>query len=101
MKIFVSVLQGAIAALLLAGPASAASANYKCSGGTTLSARYAPASYTTGKVDIKFGNGRLLTLPQVVAGDGQRYAAGDVEFWMKGNGATLTRGADIQTCTSR
>lgn len=103
MKISISLLQAAAAALLLAGTgaASAASSNYTCSGGTTLSARFAPASYATGKVDIRFGNGRSLTLPQVVAADGQRYAGGDVEFWMKGNGATLTRGADIQSCTSR
>jgi membrane-bound inhibitor of C-type lysozyme len=103
MKSSILFLEGATAALLIAGAgaAFALSANYTCSGGATLSARFAPSSYETGKVDIRFGNGRSLTLPQVVSADGGRYAAGDVEFWIKGTGATLTRGADVQTCTSR
>ena len=103
MKTFAVLLLSAIAGLTVAGAevALAASATYKCSDGTTLSARFAPASYTTGKVDIRFGNGRSLTLPQVMSADGGRYAEGDVEFWIKGNGATLTRGGNAQSCSAR
>ena len=39
-----------------------------------------------------------LTLPQVVSADGGRYAAGDIEFWIKGNSATLTRSGKSETC---
>ncbi len=49
---------------------------------------------------MRCSNGRLLTLPQVVSADGGRYGAGDVEFWIKGKGATLTRGGNAQSCSA-
>ena len=38
------------------------------------------------------------TLPQAISADGGRYTQGDVEFWIKGNGATLTRAGRSTTC---
>jgi membrane-bound inhibitor of C-type lysozyme len=40
------------------------------------------------------------TLPQALSADGGRYVQGDVEFWIKGKGATLTRGGRSTTCTA-
>ncbi len=96
------LLLSAVAGLIVAGArvALAASATYECSDGTTLSAGFAAASHATGKVDMRCSNGRLLTLPQVVSADGGRYGAGDVEFWIKGKGATLTRGGNAQSCSA-
>ena len=37
------------------------------------------------------GSSTETTLPQALSADGGRYTPGDVEFWIKGNGATLTR----------
>ncbi|MCU4179093.1 MliC family protein [Bosea sp. BH3] len=95
--------RGAVAALTVAciDAAFATTATYKCSEGVSLTARFSPPSYATGQVELTFGNGRSLTLPQVMAADGGRYAAGDVEFWIKGNGATLRRGGSTQSCSTR
>lgn len=103
MKMSTLLLRGAIAGLTLtaADAAVATSATYKCTEGVSLTARFSPPSYATGQVVLTFGNGRSLTLPQVISADGGRYAAGDVEFWIKGNGATLKRGAKIQSCSTR
>lgn len=97
------LLRGAVAALTLASAdaAFATSAQYECGGGTSLTARFSPPSYSTGQVELVFGDGRSLTLPQVMSADGGRYAAGDVEFWIKGKGATLRRGGSTQACSTR
>ena len=103
MKMSALLLQGAVAALILSGAdaAFATSATYKCSEGVSLTARFSPPSYSTGQVELIFGDGRSLTLPQVMSADGGRYAAGDVEFWIKGKGATLRRGGSTQSCSTR
>jgi membrane-bound inhibitor of C-type lysozyme len=44
------------------------------------------------------GSSTETTLPQALSADGGRYAQGDVEFWIKGNGATLTRAGRSTTC---
>lgn len=102
MKRFVLLLGGAAALILACADAAfATSARYECSGGISLDAQFSPPNYTTGRVELTFGNGRSLTLPQVMSADGGRYAEGDVEFWIKGKGATLRRGAETATCTTR
>ncbi|WP_114188474.1 MliC family protein [Microvirga aerophila] len=40
----------------------------------------------------------MTTLPQAISADGGRYTQGDVEFWIKGDGATLTRAGKSTTC---
>ncbi|MFD0465857.1 MliC family protein [Microvirga aerilata] len=38
------------------------------------------------------------TLPQAISADGGRYRQRNVEFWIKGNEATLTRAGKSTTC---
>jgi len=66
-----------------------ASVNYKCADSKTIA-----AAYYADRVEIKLGNGRDLTLPQVEAASGIRYANADesVVFWSKGEGAFVTEG---------
>ncbi|MBO1909496.1 MliC family protein, partial [Microvirga sp. 3-52] len=48
--------------------------------------------YTETKSALVYaGSSTETTLPQALSGDGGRYMQGDVEFWIKGEGATLTR----------
>lgn len=50
---------------------------------------------------LTFADTGEIALPQVLSADGGRYAEGDVEFWIKGNGATLTRNGKTETCRTR
>lgn len=102
MRISSLLFHGVTAALLLAGigAASATSATYRCSDGTSFTARFSSPGYATGQAELTFGNGGSLTLPQAVAADGGRYAVGNVEFWIKGKNATLKRGGTTQACSS-
>ena len=47
---------------------------------------------------LTFGTGRVLKLPQVMSADGGRYA--DIEFWIKGQSATLTMKGVKETCST-
>jgi membrane-bound inhibitor of C-type lysozyme len=47
---------------------------------------------------IYAGSSTERTLPQALSADGGRYMRGDVEFWIKGKGATLTRAGKATTC---
>jgi membrane-bound inhibitor of C-type lysozyme len=40
-------------------------------------------------------------LPQALSADGGRYAGGDMEFWIKGNMARLTRAGAATDCTTK
>ena len=42
-----------------------------------------------------------MSLPQVLSADCGRYAEGEVEFWIKGRGATFTRQGRAIGCKSR
>ncbi|MEZ0167488.1 MliC family protein [Microvirga sp. TS319] len=44
------------------------------------------------------GSSTEMTLPQALSADGARYTQGDVEFWIKGKEATLTRAGKSTTC---
>lgn len=82
--------------------AHAAEANYICGRGTKLHAQFSAPGVTPGHAVLTFGGSqRRLALPQVMSADGGRYANDKVEFWIKGQGATLTRNGRSQTCTSQ
>jgi membrane-bound inhibitor of C-type lysozyme len=91
--------------LLLVGAAAGAAAqeakpvHYTCADGTRLQAMFSPPSTPMGSVKLVFaGSSTETRLPQAVSADGGRYTHGDVEFWVKGNGATLTRAGKATTC---
>lgn len=96
-----SALVSALATLVFACPAPAAEAHYTCSGGGALTAKFSPPGSPEAKVALTFDTGRELTLPQVLSADGGRYAAGDIEFWIRGRSATLTMGGVKETCATR
>jgi membrane-bound inhibitor of C-type lysozyme len=91
----------AIAILALEASAFATEARYTCSDGTKLTAEFSPPGASKGKVALTFANGRRITLPQVMSADGGRYADNDIEFWIKGPSATLTRSRARETCSTR
>jgi membrane-bound inhibitor of C-type lysozyme len=90
--------QIAVAALALASfafvPAAMAEdpiaiVKYKCADNKTVD-----AAYYKDQVEIRLSDGRDVTLPQVEAGSGIRYANADesLVFWSKGEGAFVTEG---------
>lgn len=86
-------------ACMLAAPATAADVKYDCVDGTKLTVTFSPPAVTPGSAVLHFTNSpEPITLPQSVSADGGRYAAGDIEFWITGNQATLTRGSNVTTC---
>ena len=92
----------AIAVVATSGSAYAIEANYRCSRGTKLHAQFSAPGVTPGHAVLTFsGSQRRLALPQVMSADGGRYANNKVEFWIKGQGATLTRNGRSQTCTTQ
>jgi membrane-bound inhibitor of C-type lysozyme len=94
-----------LTALFLVGAASGAVAqdpkpvHYTCADGTKLQAIFSPPSTSIGSVKLVYaGSSTETTLPQAISADGGRYTQGDVEFWIKGKGATLTRAGKSTTC---
>jgi membrane-bound inhibitor of C-type lysozyme len=83
-------LVNAVAAVAFAGAALATEARYTCNDGSKLTANFSPPDTAKGSVALTFGTGRELKLPQVLSADGGRYADADIEFWIKGQSATLT-----------
>jgi membrane-bound inhibitor of C-type lysozyme len=94
-------LVSAVALVLFAGPAVATEAQYTCSGGGKLRANFSQADAAKGEVKLTFGAGRELRLPQVLSADGARYANADIEFWIKGQSATLTMNGVKETCSTQ
>jgi len=93
-----------LAALFLLGAAGAVAqdpkpVHYTCADGTKLRATFSPPSTSIGSVKLVYaGSSTETTLPQALSADGGRYMQGDVEFWIKGNGATLTRPGKSTAC---
>ncbi|KRE08042.1 hypothetical protein ASE63_22085 [Bosea sp. Root381] len=83
-----------------AEPSLAVEANYRCSGGSALTARFSPPGTEPGHVVLSFGTGHSVTLPQQLSADGGRYAGDGIEFWIKGRDATLRRGGGSETCST-
>ena len=94
-------LTAATAILALGSQADAKEFHYTCSGGAKLTAQFSPPGAAKGHVDLKFASGRTITLPQAMSADGGRYANKDIEFWIKGKSATLTRRGARETCSTR
>jgi membrane-bound inhibitor of C-type lysozyme len=94
-------LAAAVAILAFGNHAYATEAHYACSGGTKVTAQFSAPGAATGRVALTFENGSKITLPQVMSADGGRYANSDIEFWIKGRNATLTRGGNSETCSTR
>ena len=91
----------AVAALLgVALPAAAQEARYTCADGARLTAIFTGGA-AGGAATLAFqGAGGTTILPQAPSADGGRYADGTTEFWIKGRGATLTRGGRSTTCAA-
>jgi len=91
------------ALVLVSAPGAAAQdhkpVHYTCADGTRLQATFSPPSTSLGSVKLVFAGSAIQTiLPQAVSADGGRYTQGDVEFWIKGQGATLARAGKSTTC---
>jgi membrane-bound inhibitor of C-type lysozyme len=98
---FLRPIVPALLLIALAGPAIAdPSANYRCDDGSFLTATFAPPDAAKGSAELVFADGRKAKLPQVLSADGGRYAAGDAEFWIKGNEATLTLKGKSTRCAT-
>jgi membrane-bound inhibitor of C-type lysozyme len=75
--------------------------HYTCADGTKLRATFSPPSTSMGVVKLVYvGSSAETTLPQGVSANGGRYTLGNVEFWIKGQGATLTRAGQSTICWS-
>jgi membrane-bound inhibitor of C-type lysozyme len=73
--------------------------HYTCADGTKLQATFSPPNASMGSVRLVYtGSSTEMVLPQAVSASGGRYANGDVEFWIKGRDATLTRAGKATTC---
>jgi membrane-bound inhibitor of C-type lysozyme len=85
-----------------AGAQTSHPVHYICADGTKLQAIFSPPGTSMGSVKLIYaGSSAETTLPQVVSADGGRYTQGNVEFWIKGQGATLIRAGKSTTCRTR
>jgi membrane-bound inhibitor of C-type lysozyme len=82
--------------------AHATTAQYRCKSGTRFNVEFSPPSLLSGRATLTFvGTKQKVVLPQVMSADGGRYANGQMEFWIKGRQATLTRDGKGDLCTTR
>ena len=89
---------------LFAQPLSAAKtkANYRCDDGTRLVATFKTPPSGPGSLTLKFpSSGKKIVLPQKMSADGGRYAAKNIQFWVKGEKATFTRNGRDTTCRTK
>ena len=92
---------GTLAALALAANVAGAAevtAHYSCSDGSRLVATFVTPSNGAASVALQLSGGKTLSLPQAMSADGGRYTDGKTEFWIRGKGATFTRGGGGVTC---
>ena len=96
-------------AFILAGFASLATpalatvatgADYVCTDGTRLRALFLTPRGGSPIVHIVI-DGNKITLPEVKSADGGRYANSEMEFWIRGKEAKLTRAGRSETCQSK
>jgi len=91
-----------VALTTFAEAAQATEANFGCDDGEQVHARFSDPGVSPGFVVLTIaGAPDKIRLPQVMSADGGRYAEGDTEFWVKGKGATLSRGDDTTACETR
>jgi membrane-bound inhibitor of C-type lysozyme len=87
---------------LTAMPARADVVQFSCDGGTRLTATFSAPGASPGSAVLVFADASAkLTLPQVKSADGGRYANADVELWIRGSDATLTRGGRSEKCVAK
>lgn len=84
-----------------ADPAHAIEARYVCDKGARINVQFSPPSMVLGRATLTFGSGEKVMLRQVMSADGGRYANSQIEFWIKGKGARLTRDGKVQNCRTR
>jgi membrane-bound inhibitor of C-type lysozyme len=96
-----SVVTGLALLAMWTGVAHATIASYQCSGGTRLTAEFSPPGLKSGRVVLNIEGRGKVTLPQKMSADGGRYVGRGTEFWIKGNGATLTRAGRSEDCQTR
>src|SRR5688572_11658452 len=102
MRMFFKAAPVALALVAgMTGQAFSIEASYTCSGGVSLEANFSEPGVSPGSVVLTFADAGEIALPQVMSADGGRYAEGDLEFWIKGNGATLTRNGKTETCHTK
>ncbi len=76
--------------------ALAVEVRYHCKDGSNVAAKFKNDS-----VVLKFGGkSDTIVLPQVPSADGGRFAENNIELWIKGKGARLTRAGTVTTCQS-
>src|ERR1700743_1257198 len=90
-----------LVALFASDAALAQKALYRCKDGTKVAARFTNGSDGNGKVTLAFAGAKSMELPHAPSADGGRYVSGDLEFWIKGRGATLTRAGKATTCMTK
>jgi membrane-bound inhibitor of C-type lysozyme len=85
---------------LVMGSTDANEIQYVCADNTPLTVTFTTEGSGPGKARLTIaGVSDDITLPQVLSADGARYARDDMEFWVKGNSARLTRaGTAATTC---
>jgi membrane-bound inhibitor of C-type lysozyme len=89
------------ALLITVNSATAAEATYRCADGTRVRASFSDLGQT-GSARLNFvGQRRPIILPQVPSADGGRYADINIEFWIKGRTARLTRAGATTECKTR
>ena len=90
--------------VVLMGPVSsalAAEGHYRCADGTAVKAIFS-APGQAGSVQLTFARkAKSVVLPQALSADGGRYADGEMEFWIKGKTARLTRAGAATDCTTK
>jgi membrane-bound inhibitor of C-type lysozyme len=100
----IKVMKLILTCIVLMGPvcpALAAEAHYRCADGAALKAVFSAPGQTS-SVQLTFARkAKSVVLPQVLSADGGRYADGDMEFWIKGKTARLTRAGTATDCTTR
>jgi membrane-bound inhibitor of C-type lysozyme len=69
---------------------------YRCEDGTELTATYLRfVRLQAARLEI---DGKTIVLPQRRSADGGRYARGEIQFWIKGRTAMLTRQGKTTNC---
>jgi membrane-bound inhibitor of C-type lysozyme len=98
------VMKLILTCIALIGPVSSAlatEASYRCADGTAVKAVFS-APGPTGSVQLNFARkAKPVVLPQAMSADGGRYADADMEFWIKGKTARLTRAGAATNCKTR
>lgn len=102
MKISTILAAGIAATAMIGSPAHAdIRAQFSCADGRSFEAAFSPPDAAKGEVELTFSDGKVLKLPQVISADGGRYEADGTEFWVKGNGGTLSEGGKSTTCEAK